>query len=539
MSGAVPSSLEGEVQSTPRVRSGDTPRPDAAIAARCPVALFDAQGSEVKRYLNDTRGLDDTTLAVYGVGYASRKFRDGERWVDEPCATFPWIQVPGDGPASTVRLKVRSVRTKRHMRVEPAGGDWGLFGLHTVPADAAELVITEGEYDAMAVYQATGRAAVSLPNGAASLPPAVLPLLERFKRIFLWCDGDEAGVNAARKFSAKLGRHRCVVVRAPDDCKDANDCLRKDPSLVKRALDDAGAPDHDGLVSFKELRGQVLHELRHPDLYVGAPLPSFPKLTGLVKGARPGELTLLTGPSGAGKTTLASQISIDLLESGAPTLWGSFEVKNSALAIKMLRQQARRRDGLPNEPRLLDALCDDFQRLPLHFMRFHAATEVDDVVDAMEFAAYVHDVEHVVLDNLQFMTQAGPRDASRFEAQDRAIARFRDFATRRGVHVVLVVHPRKEDPTQKLALTSIYGGAKAAQEADNVLILQAPAQPVAPGHASSQQSQAPIPKWVEVAKNRYAGTLGSVMMAFNDTTCRYYELSAGASASSASGAAVR
>ena len=43
----------------------------------------------------------------------------------------------------------------------------------------------------MAVYQATGRAAVSLPNGAASLPPAVLPLLERFKRIFLWCDGDE------------------------------------------------------------------------------------------------------------------------------------------------------------------------------------------------------------------------------------------------------------------------------------------------------------------------------------------------------------
>ena len=248
MSGAVPSSLEGEVQSTPRVRSGDTPRPDAAIAARCPVALFDAQGSEVKRYLNETRGLDDTTLAVYGVGYASRKFRDGERWVDEPCATFPWIQVPDDGPASTVRLKVRSVRTKRHMRVEPAGtsflrpcffgvassytpsprrrrpyvvaarlhvrrhavaatpsprvvaatrhaadagGDWGLFGLHAVPADAAELVITEGEYDAMAVYQATGRAAVSLPNGAASLPPAVLPLLERFKRIFLWCDGDE------------------------------------------------------------------------------------------------------------------------------------------------------------------------------------------------------------------------------------------------------------------------------------------------------------------------------------------------------------
>ena len=120
------------------------------------------------------------------------------------------------------------------------------------------------------------------------------------------------------------------------------------------------------------------------------------------------------------------------------------------------------------------------------------------------------------------MTQAA-RGGDRFEAQDRAVARFRDFATSRGVHVVLVVHPRKEDPTQKLALTSIYGGAKAAQEADNVLILQAPAQPVNPGAPTPPQN---VPKWLEVAKNRYAGKLGSVMMAFNDATCRYYELAA-------------
>ena len=158
MSGAVPLSLEGEVQSTPRVRSGDTPRPDAAIAARCPVALFDAQGSEVKRYLNETRGLNDTTLAVYGVGYASRKFRDGERWVDEPCATFPWIQVPDDGPASTVRLKVRSVRTKRHMRVEPAGFfpasfflAWRLGRVRLFAVVATSLASTESPAAAMSL----------------------------------------------------------------------------------------------------------------------------------------------------------------------------------------------------------------------------------------------------------------------------------------------------------------------------------------------------------------------------------------------------
>ena len=41
---------------------------------------------------------------------------------------------------------------------------------------------------------------------------------------------------------------------------------------------------------------------------------------------------------GAGKTTLMSQLSIDLASRGVPTLWGSFEIKNDRLAAKMLAQ---------------------------------------------------------------------------------------------------------------------------------------------------------------------------------------------------------
>ena len=48
-----------------------------------------------------------------------------------------------------------------------------LFGWHTVPADAREIVLTADEFDAMAVYQATSFPAVSLPSGLSSLPPEV------------------------------------------------------------------------------------------------------------------------------------------------------------------------------------------------------------------------------------------------------------------------------------------------------------------------------------------------------------------------------
>lgn len=53
----------------------------------------------------------------------------------------------------------------------------------------------------MAVHQATGLPAVSLPNGANHLPLQILPWLESYERIYLWMDADEAGMNGAKKFA--------------------------------------------------------------------------------------------------------------------------------------------------------------------------------------------------------------------------------------------------------------------------------------------------------------------------------------------------
>lgn len=64
------------------------------------------------------------------------------------------------------------------------------------------------------------------------------------------------------------------------------------------------------------------------------------------------------------------------------------------------------------------------------------------------------------------------RHMDRFWKQDMIIAAFRTFATKKNCHVTLVVHPRKEKMDEELTVSSIFGGAKASQEADNVLIIQ-------------------------------------------------------------------
>ncbi|CAM9478185.1 unnamed protein product [Choristocarpus tenellus] len=92
-------------------------------------------------------------------------------------------------------------------------------------------------------------------------------------------------------------------------------------------------------------------------------------------------------------------------------------------------------------------------------------------------------------------------------AQDSALDKFRKFATEKNVHVTLVIHPRKEDENHKLTTSSIFGSAKATQEADLVLILQ------------SQNGR----KSLDVKKNRFDGAVGEVGLYFDPSSCRLME----------------
>lgn len=294
---------------------------------------------KVLKYLQETRGFELRTLCKYGVGKAIYQFpseKNGQ-YVSTECITFPWLMKVKDiqeqealrgaefpvraktergaeGATDilnetmdedvfvTRRIKVRALEQKSWQRLDPAGGGWGLFGFHTIPDDATEVVLTEGEYDAMAVWQATGRPAISLPNGCRSLPMEVLPMLERFQKIYLWMDNDGPGQEGAKNFAQKIGKNRCYIVQPPGNepneyPKDANDALQKGMDL-EVMIKEAAVTKHENVVNFESMRQDVIHEILHPNEYTGVKMPSLPALTNIIKGYRRGELTVLTGPTG-------------------------------------------------------------------------------------------------------------------------------------------------------------------------------------------------------------------------------------------------
>ncbi|KAL6068923.1 Twinkle protein, mitochondrial [Balamuthia mandrillaris] len=467
------------------------------------------------------RHLSLDVIKKYKVGATNFNFYDpvSNTWKEHTCVTFPWIDAhPSKGGRSVVqRVKLRAIDNKSLQRLEPKGGVWGLFGWHTIKPTDTEVVLTEGEYDAMAVHQATGMPAISLPNGAQSLPIELLPQLERFSKIYLWMDDDVPGQDGAHKFAQKLGLKRCYLVSTkdgdPDGPKDANDALRQGKNL-SALLAKAKRIPHNKIFVFEDLKDEIHRMIGNAAQIRGKKSNDFPSFNTMLKGHRKGELTIFTGHTGIGKTTFLSQLSLDFAAQGVPTLWGSFEIKNTILLKKMLQQYTQAPlESLIESKDKWEEHTRKFSELPLYFLKFYGSTSVEQVLDAMEYAVYVYDVEHIVLDNLQFMLSGAgssnnPNHFGKFDHQDRALEEFRRFATDKNVHITLVVHPRKQDDGVPLTNASVFGSVKATQEADNVVMLQ----------------KGKDWKYLDIRKNRFDGQTGSFPLRFHKDTCRFTEL---------------
>lgn len=90
------------------------------------------------------------------------------------------------------------------------------------------------------------------------------------------------------------------------------------------------------------------------------------------------------------------------------------------------------------------------------------------------------------------------------------MASIREFATQYKCHVTLVAHPRKEKEEMGLSNNSLYGGIKASQEADNIMII-----------VNKFHPRLKCNKYVQITKNRAFGNLGLVPLYYDKNTFCY------------------
>ena len=345
-----------------------------------------------------------------------------------------------------------------------AGGGPCLFGWQAVPANAREVIICEGELDALA-WHTYGLPALSPTNGAGNFQwiDNEFDRLARFDTIYLSFDMDEAGKAAVPEIVARLGAERCLVVELPE--KDANECLMADVSagVVADCFGKARSIDPEELVqaaTFAEEVVSLFHDQDQADVGVSFPWKKGHNLFRF----RRGEVSLVAGVNGHGKSEMAGQLTLGAMQQDERCCVASMEFKPA----KWLRRLTRQAAGMPMpSPDYIRAIHDWYQN-KLWAFSCTGNAKASRILDVFRYAVRRYGIRWFVVDNL---AKCG-FDEDDYNGQKRFVDQLTDFARDYDCHVLLCLHMRKGETEDKPAgKMDIKGTGAITDMVDSVLVI--------------------------------------------------------------------
>lgn len=304
---------------------------------------------------------------------------------------------------------------QNHMHIE-GRAPCTFFGWQTVHSKKV-IVIVSGEFDAMAVRQMTNLPCVSAPNGDASIVATVKFHLEdllKFEQIYLVPDND-SGCHAAFREAAELldkDQVRYVTLSR----KDANDYLvAKEYEVFKKTLY-AGERLSDSLLidSIKECKTHV--EIIPTDI---------PFYNGAIMSMRTGEVTLLLGHTGQGKSSVSRWLAIKMAQAGYRTGIFSLEEQPQSYGESLFE--------------LFEACQADVDEY-VTLAALHGDVALNDLSSAAKAMAKLHSCKLIIIDNLT--AAADPSDTN--GSLNELMKEVNSLAAKLNVHIICVSHTSRE-----------------------------------------------------------------------------------------------
>ncbi len=214
-----------------------------------------------------------------------------------------------------------------------------LWGWHVTDENTREIIVAEGEEDAMSVAQMLPDIpALSLPNGASNLKwiENDYARLQEFETIYICTDMDEPGEKAAEQMAGRLGRARCRRVSLPEGHKDANEFLlsrESDLPSFKELLDRAETYDPAQLKRASQLKTGLLEEI---DRFESEKTGNDFLWPDLPFRFRRGELTVVTGYPSHGKSQWLYQAVLhEMTENDRAVCIASYEIPAKSMLFNL------------------------------------------------------------------------------------------------------------------------------------------------------------------------------------------------------------
>lgn len=420
----------------------------------------------------------------------------------------PRRHVKGDGPKEWQMANTESI---------PFGMDMVSFN--------KQLFITEGQMDAMSLYEAGITNVISVPCGVNNLDfiTTCWDWLEKFREIVLFGDSDEPGMEMVNTLMQRLGEDRC---RIPDEypeliingkpsgrpCKDANEILYCYGKEGLREVAESCKPvPVKGILNLADV--PFIDPSQTPRIFT-----RVPALDNAIGGLSEGGLTIFSGKKGEGKSTLSGQILLNAIQQGYNVCAYSGELSAyKFLEWIMLQATENKYVSYKTDPRSgknYACVAPEIQRrikqwINNKFFLFdnsqvYEESTQDAIIKMFTVCARRNACKIFLADNLM-CAMAGEEDE--LKAQANFSAKLKAFAVKYKVHVILVAHPRKQKADAVFTSDDIAGSNVIGNLADNIINVEKPN--------------------LRITKNRDFGELAYIECSFDPATRRIFQTSFG------------
>lgn len=384
------------------------------------------------------------------------------------------------------------------------------------------LFITEGQIDAMSLYEAGISNVVSVPSGCEDLNWIELcwDWLEKFKTIVLFGDNDDPGRKMVKTLAKRLDESRCQIVEEYPDrpepysgqCKDANEILffcgpfaLMDTALHAKEVPIRGLLD---LANIPPVDPTTVPRIK----------TNIPKLDETIGGLLEGGITVVLGKAGSGKSVLSNLIALNAIEDGHTVCVYTGEFRANRFQYWMNLQAAGseyitlkydpvKGKQVPVLPWTTQEHIMEWYRGKLLLYdndEIFSCDQGDAIIEVFTMAIRRHGASLLICDNL--MTAVSDKD-DEWRAQAIFANKLKKLANKFGVAVLLVCHARKTKAGEKLQQSDLSGASATANLADVVISVE--------------------PGQLNVIKNRDTGMLNTIEFCYCPDSRRIYQMDAG------------
>jgi twinkle protein len=386
-------------------------------------------GNQLAQYLAK-RGIDLEVAEKAGLFSAKRTARGLTPAPDGEFVVLPYAK----------GAKYRNINTGEWF--QSAGGNKTMW-LRDLCKGCEQLIITEGEWDALAAMSAGVTGVMSIPEGAPSETgrkayPAIddaAELIAAADRIVLAVDNDGPGSALFEDLVRVIGKAKCAFVDYPDGCKDLNDVLMKHgEDAVRQVVDNAKLIPVSGLYKPDEV----------PDLGLGRVYKAylgddFDDHIGLCKK----QISVWTGYANHGKSVLVKNVLMNLAKQGENIAVCAFEDDIS----RNYKQDMLKIYAGEHESRVSPKQREEFEGLYQDRFVFISNDQTDDLptmpwlLERIEIAANRYRSDFVVIDPWTELVK--DRRESVIDHIERGLNELKAAARYYNIHIMIVAHPRK------------------------------------------------------------------------------------------------